>query len=730
MRRSTALAALLAVVAVAFAARAVGFREVFAGGAIVFPVGDPYYHLRRALYTMQHFPRPLLFDPLVGYPDGAAIPWPPLHDLLLAALGRAFGGTVRDLELAAAWLPPVLGALTAVPVYAAGALFGGRRLALGAAAIYALLPAAIFYANVGDADHHCTVGLLGALWLLGALASARPSSARGARVAAQALVTAARTALLLVWPGSLLYVALADGAQLAVEGLAGRVERLREHAAGLLASAALVAAVVPGLGPPVGGPFSAGALSWLQPTAMVALALVMLGAAEVERWRPAASVRARALRIALLGGAGGAALLALPVVREAVAHGLSFLGKSEPWAALNSEQLPLIRPWLPHPWRLPIRYFGGFGYLLPLVPFVALWRARDPGVREPALLLAAWTASFGLLAALQVRYGNDYAAAASIGFALLIDEARRALARVLPRPAALGATALLVVATCGPLVSVAALPAWYELRALPPLGDPLLTTPDGSLYRFAEQVREATPPTPGFADPTERPAYGIVSPPNIGHVLHYVAERATTADNFGPYAGARHFEEAFAFPTLESEDEAVALAGRLGARYVVTMEYGLVAPKSLSQRLHREDGLEREGAPRWEHFRLITEGPTGGMPLSEMFHANVPAGAVPYKLYEVVPGAVLEVAAPAGTEVEASTAIRTPGGRRFVYRAHAPAGADGIARLRVPYATETQAPAHPMGPWRVRVGDEIRRVSVSEEAVREGAVVPVGGLPG
>jgi len=730
VRRSTAVAALLALAVVAIAARASDFRDVFTGDTIVFPVGDPYYHLRRALYTMQHFPRTLLFDPLVGYPDGARIPWPPLHDLLLAALGRAFGGGVRDLERAAAWLPPLLGALTVFPVFGVGSLLGGTGVGLLSAAIYALLPASIFYSNLGDADHHCTVGLLAALWLLGSIAAALPRSTRRARIGAQALVAAARSALLLVWPGSLLYVALADGAQLAVEALSGRRQRLVEHAAGLLATAALAVPIVSTLGLPVGGPFSAEALSWLQPTALAALAVVALGCAALERRAPTARVWQRALRAALLGSAVAAAVLALPGPREALAQGLVFLGKSEPWSALNAEQLPLILPWRPHGWLRPLRYFGGFGFLIPLVPFVALWRARDPSVREPALLLAAWSAGLGTLAALQVRYGNDFAAPASIGFALLIDDAHRALARRLPRAGARAATALLVVATCGPLVAAAAVPAWGALRAVPPLGDPLLATPDGTLYRFAELVRATTPETAGFDDPSQRPEYGIACPPNIGHVLHYVAHRATAADNFGPYSGVRRFGAAFRFSWLESEEAAVASAERLGARYVVTMEYGPTTPMSLTQRLHREDGVEREGAPRWEHFRLIAEGPAGGMPLSEMFGAPVPPHAVPYKLYEVVPGALLEIAAPAGTQVEASVTVRAPGGRRFEYRAHASADGDGMARLRVPYATETDAPVRPIGPWRVRAGDESRRVSVSEQAVRAGAVVPVGGSPG
>jgi len=727
VRRSTAIAALFAVAALAFLARSVGLREVFAGGTVVFPIGDPYYHLRRALYTMQHFPRPLLFDPLVSYPDGARIHWPPLHDLLLALLGRELGGTREALERAAAWLPPALGALAVAPIFGAGALLGGRSVGLVAAAIYALLPASIEYSNVGDADHHCTVGLLNAIWLFGAIAAALPASRAAVRGGALLLVALARAGMLLTWPGSLLYVVLADGAQLAVEALGGGSRRLLEHALGMLATAALVAPLLPGLGPPVGGPYSAEALSRLQPTALAALALLAVACAALEDLRPTRRIAVRALRSAALGMAVGAGLLAFSGPREAIAHALVFVGKSEPWAALNAEQMPLFALHRPGGWLLPIAHFGGFGYAIPLVPLVALWRARDPRVRESALILAAWTAGFGLLAALQIRYGNDYAPAGAVGFALGLDEARRALERRLPRWGARAFFATLVAATAGPLVAIAAPQAWAAFAALPPLGDPLLATPDGTLYRFAEMVRAATPETHGFDDPGQRAEYGILSSPNIGHVLHYVARRATTADNFGPYSGAQHFAEARGFTWLESEAAAIGLAERLGARYAVTMEYGAVPPRSLAQRLHREDGLERDGEPRWERFRLVTEGPGGGMPLADLFGARVPPGAVPYKLYEIVPGALLEAEAPPGSEVEASLALRTPAGRQFVYVARGTAGPDGAVQLRVPYPSEADAPVRSSGPWRVRIGGAEHEVAVSESAVRSGAKIPVGG---
>jgi hypothetical protein len=60
-----------------------------------------------------------------------------------------------------------------------------------------------------------------------------------------------------------------------------------------------------------------------------------------------------------------------------------------------------------------------------------------------------------------------------------------------------------------------------------------------------------------------------------------------------------------------------------------------------------------------------------------------------------------------------------------MYRARAVAGADGVARIRVPYPSEATGPARALGSWRVSSGGSARCVALDERDVREGAVVPV-----
>jgi asparagine N-glycosylation enzyme membrane subunit Stt3 len=433
----------------------------------------------------------------------------------------------------------------------------------------------------------------------------------------------------------------------------------------------------------------------------------------------------RVARVAAVAIAAGVALLALPGLLDTLREGAGFVGKEDPWAARNSEQQPLFSLARRDGALQPLWYFGGFAYAIPLLP-LALWaRARRARERDAVLVLALWTAAVGALAVLQIRYGSDYSPVGGVGFAVALDELGRRVGGGRRAALAVGGAALL---GAGPLVAqhlAQANAARVALAAPAPPGDPLLATPTGTLYRFAEEIRRTTPETGGYDDPAVRPSYAILCPANVGHLLHYVAHRATPSDNFGPYSGSRHFRAAQRFFEIRREERAVEVADALGAPYVLTVEFGPAGYQGLTQRLHREDGVEREDVPHWERFRLVTEGPRGGRPLAEIYGGQGLPGVSPYKLFERVAGAVLEIHAAPGAAVEAVATVRTPIGRQFRFPIHRVAPADGVVRLRVPYATDGAAPTGAIGPWRVSTGASRREVAVSEAAVREGLAIPV-----
>lgn len=243
--RGAALAALAAIAALAFALRARGVTALTAGGGVALPLGDAPDHARRALWIAQHGPAPLAFDPLLAWPGGAWLPWEPLPAWLAGGLAWLLGGDAAAVERVALWLPPALGALATLPVYAAAARLAGRAAGLGAAALLAGAPLGIAATGAGQLGPPGLLALATATWLWAALRAAAPAPPGKTQIH----VILARIATLLAAPAGGLRVAIADGAQLAVLARAGRRPALAGHALGLAASALSVLALLLALAP-------------------------------------------------------------------------------------------------------------------------------------------------------------------------------------------------------------------------------------------------------------------------------------------------------------------------------------------------------------------------------------------------------------------------------------------------------------------------------------------------
>jgi asparagine N-glycosylation enzyme membrane subunit Stt3 len=719
--------ALLGIAALALVLRSLDAPFVFVGDDVILDAFDGAYHARRALYSFLRFPQVLSFDPLMRYPDGAPVPLPPLYDWLLAAVARLFGDDERTFELVLAWSSPVCGALTVVPVFAIAARLAGRGGGLAAAALFALLPASTLSASVGNPDHHAAVALLGAC--LVALAAGLLAEGQRGALARGVGLFAARTALVLSWSGSLLYVVLGESAFL-LGTLATRERALfLAQAWGNLATAAAIVPWVVASGVPLGGPFSGTELSWLHALVLSAVAVVSGGMAWSDRAGPAPDLAPLLTRLALLGLAVALPLGLVAELREGLASGLGFLSKE--YASDTLEQVPLFR-WLGHaPAWAPDYALQGFGFLayaIPLVPLAFLGLAREPARRPEALLLFGWSSGLGMLAVLQMRFASDFAPTASVGFALLLGSAARLLSRRWGRRLAAVATA----GAAGLLVS----PALLQVH-LPPLravSDFLLEDEPAAgrfesgistLWRFARLVREVTPPTPGFLDPSAQPGFAVLVRPSYGHLFHYAARCATPANNLGPYLDRVKYVEVRRFFGAQNEQEALDIAARLGTRYVATFDSQGLSPKSFALQLHRSDG-SANGHPHTGHFRLIAESPSGAPALNFDFPGGAPAWVIPHKLFERVAGAMLVAQVQPGARVVVGLELRTNTGRRFRWRADGLGDRSGVARVRVPFPTRgAHAPTAALGPYEIEYPGTQSRVDVGGEAVLSGAEVVV-----
>ena len=725
--------ALGALMILAVLIRSLGFEFVFVGDHVTFPPADAQYHLRRALYTFAQFPAVLLFDPYINFPGGAPVPWPPLFDFLLGGAARLLANDHAGFERVVAWAGPACAALTLIPVYLAARLLDSRRAGLVAALCYACLPVSVTYSRVGNPDHHSAVSLVGAWLLLACLGLLRGGAGNGSVHRWGFLLGAAQIVLLYTWHGSLLYLGLANALLLAGALFASAPRSLFTQSVAALVSAAALVPLILVSPQPLGGWFSAIALSWLHVLAMASVAGVAAQAAWITVRTPGRGPGWR-LAVAALGTLTLAAIATLvPAIREGVELALQFLTQTDQVGKVTGEQNPLFGRLRAGMAAHPLLSWGGFAYVLPLVPGIAIgWAALGTGPRDTAVsrwFLAGWAIFWVVLALGQRRYGNDLAP----GFAVLFAMAAFALTEWLMKAFAEGRVrrgmeGLVVLSLLGlflwPVVDAVYGPrAQSSIAAVEAVGSPPLRVTRAvapSLARFMREVRRATPETSAYLSPGPVPTYGVIAHANLGHALQYGARRATATDPFWWYIGRDNWQASFGFLAASTEGEALAFADRLHGRYLVTTAEE--DPLSVAGQLHRLDGLARKSRPALTRFRLVSESLPGGRGLGQIFR---PAknGAVAYKLFEIVPGAKVVVEALPGQAVQASLQVRSNQGRLFRYRAVGLADDEGKARLVLPYATEPSAlPLRPprteaMGAYRLEVAGQARALHVPEQAV-------------
>src|SRR5438132_1418946 len=130
-RRAVLLLGLAAAVLAGAVLRLSTYRQLRAGPRTRAVSADDYYHLRRARFSVAHFPRTIFFDPLMNFPAGGVSIWPPLFDLALAAPSLILHGpdaSRQEVGREAAWVPLVLGVAT-VPLALPAALVAAATFA-------------------------------------------------------------------------------------------------------------------------------------------------------------------------------------------------------------------------------------------------------------------------------------------------------------------------------------------------------------------------------------------------------------------------------------------------------------------------------------------------------------------------------------------------------------------------------------------------------------------------
>jgi len=142
-----------------FLLRVIGpYKNVFIGDDVIFMGNDAWYHIRLAENMIGNFPNPMFFDKYTGFPVGSDIIIPPMMSwiIIISSYIVGFGHlTVHTVQVVGAWIPPIMAALTMIPVYIIGREIHNKWTGVLAVAIAGLMPTAFLHRSMlGFTDHH------------------------------------------------------------------------------------------------------------------------------------------------------------------------------------------------------------------------------------------------------------------------------------------------------------------------------------------------------------------------------------------------------------------------------------------------------------------------------------------------------------------------------------------------------------------------------------------------
>lgn len=716
---------------------------------------DSLYHMRR---VERMFHEGLAgSDPYLSFPEGSAIPWPPYYTALAfawTAHGAPSEPAARHehIERRMASLPRACGVATSVVAGLAAGSLGGPGAALFAGTSHALSIASIATSRIGNADHHAFLALLAAAMLAltsrafrkEALADVRGSTRRGAIIGALAGVALGS------WVASLLFIV---PLQLAMGWLVFRHSRrflpglppfgVAFHAAAFLA---LLPAV---LASPwkTTHPWMVVNLAWFHPVWLLAGALFFV---PLLRLRSGPRLRAYPLTAAIVLSALALLLLALDVGPAAgIREGFAWLRRDDVFMGAVWESRGLFGK------GSPFDPFEILGYGVLVLPFA--WAALAFfAFRRDRFELLPWAVAIPLQflqAARQVRFADLLAVpmAVAVGWGVIAVWNARPLAPLRKRARALGparqvalaiALIALVVIDQAKSVGVTRVAAVRDPHA------PGQTELPGDIValELAEWIRGHTP------SPAD---YSVLASWTWGHLIEWTADRPTVATNFGTFVGEDAFRDPARFFLSERPRDAEALLLKYRARYVLIESWlpnqldPLLRAADVDRSRYVEAGEGEDLALRFEWYstlgaRLLLSGrallPDGAWsesldflravhvsatrdPRFRMAPEPPPAGWV----WERVPGAVIEANGTPGDTLMVETTVRyAPAQFELLWSRGTVADAKGMARIRVPYATdEPNGEGVATGPARWRFGLREGELAIPARAVLDSSVIPL-----
>jgi dolichyl-diphosphooligosaccharide--protein glycosyltransferase len=617
----------------------------------------------------------------------------------MSAAMLLIGADTQLLHAVAFWLPPALGSLAVLAIYLVGSRLTGSRLGGAAAAlILAVLPGHIIYTFVAELDHHFLEPIICLAVIGAALGGNQSLRVRDMLAAAAGLVVG-----LLLWRGAVIFWGLAYFAlilQLWLDGRLGRdTRRLNVHITGscLLAAGALATVVGAGVfRSPEGMHF--GIISWFHVLLLSGIALAS-ATAHLFFARP---VHRRKLILGVI--VAGSVLAAAPPTWRLLSEfisGFQVIFGQDPWLDSISELRPMLFPKGTLDLLHATETLSALYWLAPLAVVMAIRRWRRSGFSDfGALILAVSIALLAILPLFRERYVHLAAIAVALTGGFLLDWL---LERFQWKKGAGGFFGVLVL-------TMLFLPVSTFLVQIPRMGLTLDERVD--LPMTLRWMRAQTPRTSNFDRPDQPPEYGVMANWDLGAYIVYLAERPSIATNFG--WETHGLWESAAFLTATEPATAAGILEENGARFLVlsdesaaieglrdsavfggidesNIELLPATPFDPRMTMHHRLFFFNGGAfmhdqqgelvPALGRYRLVFRSPNGpsypGLGKTSFF-----------KVFEVVPGALIEGRAEPGSEVSLGLDLYLMGRKVFTYQDTVQADTKGVFTMRVPYATD------------------------------------------
>ncbi|MBT0663426.1 hypothetical protein KI809_03845 [Geobacter pelophilus] len=693
-------------------------------GGFCFYSPDPYDHLRRIVLGVKSFPLVPSFDSYAAYPKGLGQIWSPLFDYLLSAFSLIFGGSDTVVEQIGFFANPVLSVATIAATFLiARKSFGNKNAAILAAFVVAASPGHISYTLAPKLDHHVLEPMV--ILILYSFTFLGTEGRLSVRESLAAISAFPLT--ILMWRGATLFWAylfiylLIRGA---LESARGNRRCLDDYTKVFLGAAAIIAVICVADPWRTSARFSFNIVSWFHVVALAfcALLLQFLGTS--------GSVKIFCRRFFFLLALLPTALL-FPFVRSfgtEILSGISFIGGThDSWLESIPEQQFFFV------WGF---WYGVIGtvtllwFLIPPAVVLSFREWRQGGFRNGTLLaVAVWGA--GMFPLVKLRYSGVMAIPVALASAWLFSWAWVRWHAVLPR---------IALASLAPILLIPGYKGYVSNVTF--TNSPITRVGEYGRSGVFEWIRKNTPQTSYYLNPQREPEYGILAPWRFGAKLYYLAQRPSVTTAFGWEAHGLY--EIGGFMATDKLEVAAQIASLNRVRYLLAVPdefapyYRLAADGvrkgvlpaetlgtvdgtgSMLQRLATHDGSSYPMGGGYvtasQRYRLVYETPNP---------ADMGAENSFYKVFEVVPGAVIYGRCGAGNAVGLEMPLRTSSGRLLRYTDRAITNEQGEFLFRVPYATDVrQGDTLPLDSYSLSCsGGALRKVSVPEQAIASGLTI-------